>query len=290
MVAVCHNQRAARPCRRFALRKAGSGMPVSRSAALLCAGLAATAVVATTGVADAATSHGRPTVVVWATPHIASAPRSMHPGLVHVRNSGRHPVAIIKALHGASVDTLIREQHDATSRDFAVVDVLLAHQDIYARFTVGRYVVFDAALNNVTPSMAAPMRVAGAVRNAIMPPHGSVTISRGASLVHYTAPHGDRGYLRISNKSKHVQVMYTAPVRKSVSAAKLHRFLAHPTWRQFATIARTQQSKNIAIMWPGRAAIVHYSVPTGRNLIIDLRGDVKSFPGPIEGARAVTTP
>jgi hypothetical protein len=160
---------------------------------------------------------------------------------------------------------------------------------MYARFAVGHYFVFDAALNKLTSSMVAPMRVAGAAHNAVIPRHGSVTISRGASLMHFTAPRGDRGYLRVTNNSRHVQLVYTVPVRKSVSAARLHRFLGHPTWGQLGRIARSDQLKGIAILWPARTAIVHYSVPTGRNLTFDLNGDVKNFPGPIESVRAFTT-
>jgi hypothetical protein len=269
-----------------------------RTAALLCAGLAAAAVASTSGAADAATPihHTRATVVVRATPHTATAPRTMHPGLVHVRNGGSHAVVIIKSLHGATVDALVRESNDENTdeatfeHDFALVDLLRAHHDMYARFTDGRYFVLDAATYTVKPAMVATVRVAGAVRNAVAPRHAGVTISRGGSLVHFTAPRHDRGYVRVSNKSKHIEVVYTVPVRKSVSDAALKRFITHPSWQRFVAVAKTGELKDVVFAWPGRAVIVNYTVPTGRNLIFAMGDGTDNSPGLAAGhVRAFTT-
>ena len=112
--------------------------PTSCLRALTVVGVAAALVVTGTAAADAAPAHSRPTVDIHTTRHHhVAAPSKIAPGLVRLRNTGKHPIMVVGS-RGHSVTTLVEDLDDPRAvgipEHFALRGLVSAHTDVYGSF------------------------------------------------------------------------------------------------------------------------------------------------------------
>jgi hypothetical protein len=178
----------------------------------------------------------RPPVPVHAsTRHPVTAPASLRPGNVHLRNTGSHPLYFFRRID-AGPRTLVKILNSVAASDpsrlfrhFRLIDVINGSSDIYVRLTRGTYYLADATADRFQVSDIHTLTVGGARQDAKLPQAKTVNISRHNVL---TAPATVRAgsFVRLRNADSRVQTVAYFRISRTVSAADLQAFLAHPSF------------------------------------------------------------
>lgn len=240
-------------------------------------GTAALAVLATAVVGvPAASAATRPTVPIHvsATHHVV-APATLHPGLVHLDNTGTHAIYVYKRKSSGPA-TLVQDLNSPTTtgllRHFVQIDIVNGKTDVYLRLTRGTYYLIDAGRTHWTRSVVRTMHVSGTWINAIAPSANRLTVS---THDHISAPSSlpRNGYLRvINNNATRAEEVAIYRIGSGTSDHALAAFVAHPTLHKFSNLDITRFVE-VALVGPRLGAYTHWHASSGRYLVVNF-----SFP------------
>jgi hypothetical protein len=244
----------------------------------------ATAVIATAGAVVAAGSevaNARPPVPVHSkTVHPVTAPDSMRPGLVHLRNTGSQELVLFRKIH-LGVTTLVRdvnEEQRPTSgvprlyRQFHAVAMIEGRSDAYVRLRRGTYYLFSGEVDRMHAADVHAITVSGGRDDARAPIARPITVQEHTNAL--IAPHRAHAgrWFHLSNQTHHTQEIVLFPVDPKVTWAQLHEFVAAPSleklfglidFRRFGTVAPL-------LTGPGEDLYVHAPKRTGRYIAADI--------------------
>lgn len=195
--------------------------------------VAAGAVVAASGeVADA-----RPPVPVKArTVHPVTAPDTMRPGLVRLRNVGAQPLLLFRKRH-SGVPALVRDVNGQFSetgvgrlyRQFHAVAAIDPHSDAYVRLRKGTYYLFSAVVDRIHADDVHVIDVQGTVDNAKAPHARAVTVQlRTNALFAPHVLHAGR-FLHFRNRTHRTEELVFFPLSPTATAQQIQDFLAAPS-------------------------------------------------------------
>lgn len=253
-----------------------------------------TAVIATAGAVVAGGSEvatARPPVPVHSrTVHPVTAPDSMRPGLVHLRNTGSQELVFFRKIH-AGVAALVSDVNaDQSSpggapklyRQFHAVAVLEAHSDAYVRLRPGTYYVYSGDVERLHAADVHQITVSGARDDAKAPHAHAVTVHLHTNAL--TAPrtvHAGR-FFHLRNQTHRTQELVLFPVSPKVTRAQLAEFLAAPSMEKLFPLLDFRKFDFVVgvLAGPGEDSYVHYPKRTGRYLAVDvpLRGSQPTIP------------
>ena len=241
--------------------------------------VAAGAVVAASG----EVAYARPPVPVKTrTVHPVTAPDTMAPGLVHLRNVGTQPMMLFRKVH-AGVALLVRDVNDQFTlagharlyRQFHAVATILEHADAYVRLRPGTYYLFAADVDRMHKDDVHVITVQGATDNARAPQVRPVTVQLHTNaLIAPRHVHAGR-FFHFRNRTHHAQELIYFPVSPSATAAQIKAFLDAPSLPKLFAIVDVHRFdvSVLVVTGAGEDLYVRYPRRAGRYAAITLAYD-----------------
>ncbi len=241
-------------------------------AAGLTAAVLASALIATGGTAVAAPSHHRGTVTLHTTrAHKVHAPARTRPGVARINNTGRQPVLLARARHGAGASTLAHDLNAETARGlikhFTVTEAP-ASAVTYLHLARGSYYLADLSRESFSAASIKTLRVAGSTVSATVPKHRTFVVTHRGTL-RAPANIGTSSEIQIRNTSTHLQELWLWAVPTSVTAEALNAFVAKPSFEKLYGLV-TGLPDVLTIMSPQNRATSSHHSKAGRYLLMTI--------------------
>lgn len=185
--------------------------------------------------APAAEAAGRGTTKLHGTKsHTVSVAKTLRPGVVHFRNTGKTSVLIVrkkKAGTAALAKTLNSTSTKAERkllRSFDFVEVAYPKSDSWVKLKKGTYFVVDAGGGKFKAANIRTVTVKGKKQNAKAPRAKTITFDKSGRIPASTTI-TRKSAVRLVNKSKALGFVITMKVKSSLTDAQLKQIVAHPT-------------------------------------------------------------
>jgi hypothetical protein len=222
--------------------------------------------------ADARATRPTVRIHVTSTKHVA-APDVLHPGLVHVRNTGTKPIYVIRRVKPSwGVSTLVTDYNADTStgltRHFRTIDNLMGHRDIYATLSRGTYYLVDGALEQIKSGSVHTLVIKGTTRNATKPASKAVPISGAGATLGAPSTLPTHRYLHFKNRTDYTLVVVLFRIGSGTSDAALARFVARPTPNKLGNLD-IRGAEELWFTSPHKSLYYGYQARSGRYLMID---------------------
>lgn len=205
--------------------------------ALTAAVLAAT--VANAIPAQASAPH-RSTLPIHLEHGVVAAPARTHPGMTHIRNTGRDPILLI-AEKRLGTRALVRELNDNSdtapsrlSRDFTVLDYVGGHADAYLRLARGTLFLAPADSRHFSQRSITTTTVSGQARNAQVPASSRIAVNPGGLSAPARVP--AHRYLHLIDNTHQLQELLVLRPGSGVSDDTIRHYVANPTYTGFTAL------------------------------------------------------
>jgi hypothetical protein len=251
--------------------------PSVRAVATLATAAALAGAAVTVAAPAASAASTRPSLTFVAGPNrVGVSSRSVHPGLIHVRNAGHPLVAVLIPRHPISRSTVARDLSQSGAEqalhDFLIADIVHPGNAVFFTVPRGRIFLVNADRFRYTAANVTAVRVTGARIDDPAPRSFPVTITSRHEVL---TPQGQtvptESYLRVSNRSPRIHDLALLHVRPGVSTAAARHFVRHPSVLGLGKVVDfTEPPHVLGGLSRHRSMLVHYHVSAGRYLLWDL--------------------
>jgi hypothetical protein len=245
---------------------------------LVVSAVTAAALVGVTLAAPAAgaATHGRGVTKVHASAkHTVTVPKTLRPGVVHLRNTGSRALFVFgrKKEGTTALAKYLNSQSEKTAKKaftrFDFVEIVKPHTDDYVGLKRGTYYLADASVDRVKASRIRSVTVSGKVSNAKRPAVRTVTYGKhGLSPLAANGP--ARGYLRVRNNGTSPLVVETLRVKASATAAQVAAVVNKPTWDGVDKVADYETVTVAGYLGARHDVTTTASLRSGRYLVLAL--------------------